>query len=384
MERLNRFHVRKRLNLGRSGCGVQSLALCLLVLVSGLAICAQTASTGALTGTVTDPSGAVVQNAKVTLRNDGTNETLTAISGQDGLYRFSLLPPGEYDLTVEAAGFSVIGVPDAAAALDTLDVLVPEVVIVAEREEAALALTRDIRSHPAAGHAPVVILGDSSETSALVRALEGGADDYLARPFEPEALIARTRAIIRRFVSEAAVQPLTRLPGNYAIEREMGNRLRERAAWALIYADLDDFKAFNDVYGFVQGDAAIVLLAESLVDAVKRKGGNGDFVGHVGGDDFVVVTTPPFAPAIADETIRSFDRDIPRLYKEEDVRRGRIVTRDRRGNPREYPIMSVSIGIVSSERGSIESIAHAAQIAAELKSLAKQRRGSIVVTDKRR
>ena len=286
---------------------------------------------------------------------------------------------------LETAGFSVIGVPDASAALDTLDVLVPDAVIIAEPDEAAaLALTSRIRAHPAAGHAPVGVVGRSNETSALVRALDAGADHYLARPFDAEALVARTRAIIRRFVSEAAVQPLTRLPGNYAIDREIGNRLRDRAAWALIYADLDEFKAFNDVYGFVQGNAAIVLLAESLVDATKRKGGNGDFVGHVGGDDFVVVTTPPFAQAIAEETIRTFDAEIPRLYKEEDLRRGGIVTRDRRGNPREHPIMSLSIGTVSSERNSIESVAHAAQIAAELKLLAKRRPGSNVVTDKRR
>src|SRR5262245_2949736 len=97
--------VDKRLHLLHAS-GVQSLVLCLVVVVSSLDVCAQSASTGALTGTVTDPSGAVVPNATIALRNHGTEETRTAITNPDGLYRFSLLPAGEYELTVEAVGFA--------------------------------------------------------------------------------------------------------------------------------------------------------------------------------------------------------------------------------------------------------------------------------------
>ena len=288
--------------------------------------------------------------------------------------------------SLERGGFSAIGVPDGKSALDTLEVTVPDLIVVDVMMPTmdGNELTRRIREMPSISNVPIIMLTNLSDTDDLVRGLDAGADDYLVKPFGPAELLARVRAKIRRVEGEASLQPLTRLPGNIAIDRELAKRLRTATPWAVLYVDMDNFKAFNDVYGFVHGDEAIVLLARILQDAMRRKGGHDDFVGHIGGDDFIVVTTPAHAEAIAEEAIVNFDRDVRELYAADDIVRGTIATKDRQGKGHTFPIMSISIGIVTSERPSIKTIAQIGEVAAELKAFAKSKLGSVFVKDKRR
>jgi diguanylate cyclase (GGDEF)-like protein len=174
------------------------------------------------------------------------------------------------------------------------------------------------------------------------------------------------------------------LPGNLAIEAELRRRIAAGEPFAVLYLDLDNFKAFNDVYGFTHGDEAIQLVASSAVDAVRRRGTAQDFVGHIGGDDFIIVTLPERAEEIAREIIDMFDRDIRKLYNAQDLRQGYIETRDRRGTLNRYPIMSLSIAIVSNEQRSLDNYAQIGEAAAELKRYAKSIGGSVYVKDKRR
>ena len=286
---------------------------------------------------------------------------------------------------LEHAGFSVLGAPDGQTALDTLEAIVPDVVVidVLMPNMNGFDLTRRIREIPSVAHVPIIILTALTESDDIVRGLDAGADDYLVKPFGPPELLARVRAKLRRSNNEASLQPLTRLPGNIAIDRELSRRLRHDALWALLYVDMDNFKAFNDVYGFIHGDEAIVMLARTLLDVTRRKGTPGDFVGHIGGDDFVVITTPEYAEAIAEEAIAIFDRDILTLYSTEDAARQSIVTKDRRGNVRTFPIMSISIGIITNEKRQIDNLAKIGEIAAELKHFAKSKSGSVYVKDQR-
>jgi diguanylate cyclase (GGDEF)-like protein len=286
---------------------------------------------------------------------------------------------------LEVAGFVVIGVADGQTALDTLDEVTPDVLVidVLMPNMDGYELTKRIRTLPAASHVPIIILTALNETDDLVRGLDAGADDYLVKPFGPAELLARVRAKIRR-AAETSLQPLTRLPGNIAIDRELNRRLRDDVPWALLYVDMDNFKAFNDVYGFVHGDEAIVMLGRILLEVSHAHGAHGDFVGHIGGDDFVVVTTPPQAEPIAQEAIEQFDRDIRTLYSREDSERGTIVTKDRRGIVRSFPLMTISIGIISCERSSITNLAQIGEIAAELKHFAKSKPGSVYVKDQRK
>jgi diguanylate cyclase (GGDEF)-like protein len=183
---------------------------------------------------------------------------------------------------------------------------------------------------------------------------------------------------------DSSLSPLTRLPGNLAIEAELRRRIEVNAPFAVLYLDLDNFKAFNDVYGFTHGDEAIQLIAGVAVDVVRRRGTTQDFVGHIGGDDFIIVTIPERGEEIAREIIDTFDRDIRNLYTQQDLRQGYIETRDRRGTLNRFPIMSLSVAIVSNEHRALENYAQIGEAAAELKRFAKSIGGSVYVKDKRR
>lgn len=178
--------------------------------------------------------------------------------------------------------------------------------------------------------------------------------------------------------------PLTRLPGGIAIENVLKKRLGSGQPLAFCVLDLDNFKAFNDRYGYANGSEVIKTTARIIEAAVKQKGSADDFVGHVGGDDFVVVTTPDYMRAIAAEIISEFDMAIPGFYDEADRKRGHILGKTRQGIEMEFPIMAISIAIVTNEHRKLSDPLEASEIAAELKDYAKTIPKSVFVIDKRR
>ena len=177
--------------------------------------------------------------------------------------------------------------------------------------------------------------------------------------------------------------PLTGLPGNVAIEREFARRARDGHPSCMMYVDLDNFKVYNDVYGFSQGDRVILLTARALREAVAKEGAPGDFIGHVGGDDFVVIAAPEAADAIAGTAVALFAAEVPSLYTPEDRGRGSIRGRDREGRQREFPLITLSIGILEclfETSVTFEDLSHRV---ASVKKLAKARAGNSVVRDRR-
>lgn len=148
--------------------------------------------------------------------------------------------------------------------------------------------------------------------------------------------------------------------------------------------DLDNFKAFNDRYGYARGSEVIKETAKIIEAAVKAKGGPDDFIGHVGGDDFVIITTPNRMRDISNEIIDRFDKQIPMFYSPEDREKGYIQGKTRQGVPMNFPIMTISIAIVTNERRRLQDPLEASEIAAELKDYAKTIPKSIYVVDQRR
>jgi PleD family two-component response regulator len=286
---------------------------------------------------------------------------------------------------LELGGFDVLSAPDGPTALALLDDRLPDVVVldvVMPLMDGYATLGR-IRRHATASHVPVIVLtGGGLDTTAPVKSLEAGADDFIAKPFSPQEMLARVRAKVRRANVDSSLQPLTRLPGNIAIEHEVRRRFETGERWAVIYADLDNFKAFNDHYGFVRGDDAIRLVSTTMSDTLKRIGTETDFLGHIGGDDFIIVTSAQRAENIARAVADTFDRDVPPLYDAVDRKNGWISAKDRRGNNVRFPLMSLSLAIVmpSARITSYQSIG---EVAAELKSFAKRQAGSFVAMDKR-
>jgi GGDEF domain-containing protein len=178
--------------------------------------------------------------------------------------------------------------------------------------------------------------------------------------------------------------PLTRLPGGIAIENVLKKRLESSQPLAFCVLDLDNFKAFNDRYGYANGSEVIKESARIIENVVKAKGTSDDFIGHVGGDDFVVITTPSHMREISNEIITQFDAKIPSFYDPQDRARGHILGKTRQGIEMQFPIMTISIAIVTNERRTLMNPLEASEIAAELKDYAKTIPKSVFVVDKRR
>jgi PleD family two-component response regulator len=283
-------------------------------------------------------------------------------------------------------GFDVLCAADGPSALALLDDRLPDVVVldvVMPIMDGYATLGR-IRRHATASHVPVIVLttGSGADTTEPVKSLDAGADDFISKPFSPQEMLARVRAKVRRANVDSSLQPLTRLPGNIAIEHEVRRRFEAREPWAVIYADLDNFKAYNDHYGFVRGDDAIRLVATTMSDSIKAVGTENDFLGHIGGDDFIIVTAPARAEQLARTVADTFDRDVLGLYDATDRAKGWIAAKDRRGNNTRYPLMSLSLAIVTAS-ARITSYQRIGEVAAELKSYAKRQAGSFVAMDKR-
>lgn len=231
---------------------------------------------------------------------------------------------------------------------------------------------------------PIIILTSQGDEDDKLTGLELGADDYMLKPFNHRELLSRVNNTIRRIDRNRRANPLTGLQGNIEIQTEINHRIAKNQLFSVIYSDLDNFKAYNDVYGFAFGDRAIKLTADIITDNVHSYGTNGDFIGHIGGDDFVVITVPESANEICEGIINDFDRKVLDLYSREDRENGYIVTTDRQGAVIKYPVMSISMAVVSNEQRNLENHLQVAEIAAELKKKAKALNGSVYIKDKRK
>jgi GGDEF domain-containing protein len=178
--------------------------------------------------------------------------------------------------------------------------------------------------------------------------------------------------------------PLTRLPGNIAIEREITRRLQEGSRFALCYADLDNFKSFTDHYGYIKGSEMIKLTGEIIHEVVKTHAGSDIFVGHVGGDDFVSIIDADKADAVCREILDRFDAEVVKHYTPDDLARGGIEGRDRYGVQRFFPIMTISIAVIINEAGQFSTAVEIAKTAAEIKDFAKEKAGSNYLINRRK
>jgi GGDEF domain-containing protein len=256
----------------------------------------------------------------------------------------------------------------------------PDMITVVESEGRARQLAEELRRN---GRADAVILL-SPETAPeaqdhLQVALPAPFD-----PAKPKQLMMNLAQALVQAQNQEPRNPLSGLPGVGLLREEVGKRLREGIVFGFLYVDLDNFKAYNDYYGFARGDEAIKLLADTLKKAVAECGASEDLAIHIGGDDFGVLATPARAAKIAEAVIAAFDAQVPNLYDKEDRERGFILTRDRRGNEARFPIMTLSVAGVSNVQRSIEGYLELSEIAAEMKTFAKQTSGSIYVQDRRR
>ncbi len=242
---------------------------------------------------------------------------------------------------------------------------------------------RRIRMNHRLEQIPVIILTASDAMPDKISSFDEGADEYLTKAMDPLEMEKRIQAVVRRYQQNMDRNPLTGLPGNNAIVRWLNERLQAAAVFAAVYTDLDNFKAYNDHYSFLQGDQVIRFTAETIRDVLEQAGSETDQAGHIGGDDFIFITEPQRPDELCREIIRRFDSGIRQFYSEEDLKRGGILARDRQGSWQNYPLISLSMAVVSNQFRLIHSAAEVAAIAGELKKQAKKIPGSVFVNDQR-
>jgi len=230
---------------------------------------------------------------------------------------------------------------------------------------------------------PIIMIAKRDHIAEQIMGIHSGFDDIMFEPFSPLELQLRIELNLKRAVETIQANPLTKLPGNIAIERKIKERIASGERFSVCYIDIDNFKSFNDKYGFDRRDDVIVQTARIILHAVQNFSESGAFVGHVGGDDFVIALNPDYEERIARQCIEEFDRLIPTHYSKEDQASGTIVVKNRRGEEEMFPIMSISIAAVTNLYRSFVSTGDIAQTAAEVKKYLKTQKGSVYLRDRR-
>jgi diguanylate cyclase (GGDEF)-like protein len=288
------------------------------------------------------------------------------------------------EVNLRSAGYDVSVAGDGEEALERATEIRPDLVLldVMMPRLDGFEVAQRLRKNPQTANTSIIMLTAKALSSDKVTGLQSGADDYIIKPFDPIELLARVKGTLRRAKEMRNLSPLTGLPGNIRIQEEIERQVREHRPFAVLYVDLDNFKTYNDKYGFVRGDRLIQGTARMIQDAVMASDADG-FIGHVGGDDFVAVVEPEVAEDVAKAVCDRFDTDRSLYYEDEELERGFVRMEDRKGVEQDIPLVSVSVGIATTSKRAFAHYGEAVAVATEMKQFAKRDGGSSYAVDRR-
>lgn len=263
---------------------------------------------------------------------------------------------------------------------------VPAAIIVDEDEleEDVEELCHKVRSDEDNSITPIIVVSSNSDKKHVLNCLAASATYYLVKPVDVDYLYYTMKTITNLLSLNRKISPLTNLPGNVQIQAEMKNRLSKKSYFVMLYFDMDNFKAYNDYYGFVKGDELIKFTARVICDNVHKNSEDNNFVGHIGGDDFVAIVEDENYEEICQNVIKDFDSGVQKYFNEEDIRKGYLEIANRKGIIEEFPITSISIGAVEVPEGRFHNSLEIGEAAAQVKHLAKTIPGSTYVIDRRK
>lgn len=278
----------------------------------------------------------------------------------------------------EVADFSNI-----QSSLDYIYSAIPDLMVIdiAMDDTFAITLLNEMKSDPIFGRLPVLAIFEDQFVIPKWDYLL--VDDYVRRSCLEADILLRVDLCIHRAERMVEVNPLTRLPGNIAINKQIQKRLDDNEFFALAYADLDYFKPYNDRYGFSRGDEVLKMMGRLILNTVKQKQAHGSFVGHIGGDDFVFIMDLEHIEETASEIIDNFNKIIPTFYDTEDRARGFIESVDREGSKKTFPLIGISIGAAHNRFRKFSHYGEIAEVASEMKKYAKCAGGGCFKIDKR-
>ncbi|MEX2275617.1 MAG: response regulator [Actinomycetota bacterium] len=305
-------------------------------------------------------------------------ETILVVDDDPDIARF-------VEVNLRSAGYDVSVAGDGEEALSKADELHPDLVLldVMMPRIDGFEVAQRLRKNPKTANTSIIMLTAKALSTDKVLGLTAGADDYIIKPFDPIELLARVKGTLRRAKEMRNLSPLTGLPGNIRIQEEIERMVSNDTPFAVLYCDLDNFKAYNDQKGFVRGDRLIQTTARIIQDAVAEFSGPEGFVGHVGGDDFVAVSPPEVAEDVAKRICVRFDEHRAEFYEPEDLERGFVKMEDRKGVLQEIPLVAISVGVATTAKRAFEHFANAVAVATEMKQFAKRDAGSSYAVDRR-
>jgi diguanylate cyclase (GGDEF)-like protein len=305
-------------------------------------------------------------------------ETILVVDDDPDIARF-------VEVNLRSVGYDVVVASDGEEALRRAEELQPDLMLldVMMPRVDGFEVAQRVRRNPRTANSSIIMLTAKALTSDRVLGLTSGADDYIIKPFDPIELLARVKTTLRRARDMKNLSPLTGLPGNIRIQDEIQRQVEEEHPFAVLYCDLDNFKAYNDHYGFVKGDRVITATARLLQETLSEFSKNEGFVGHVGGDDFVVVLPPDFAEDVAKRICDRFGDEVSSFYDRDDLERGFVEVEDRKGLPQKFGLIAISVGIATTAKRWFTHYGEAVDVATEMKQVAKRDSGSSYAVDRR-
>ena len=265
---------------------------------------------------------------------------------------------------------------------------IPSLIIINEDsiDENIIEICKRIRQNEDNSITPIIVVSSNREKEHRVEVLKECVEHYIKAPIDKEYMYYTIKNVIRLLDTNRRVSPLTGLPGNVQILAEMKKRLLNKENFVMLYLDLDNFKAYNDVYGFLNGDEIIKFTARTIGDNIDKLSTSGNtFIGHIGGDDFVaIVSEEDNYEAICQNIIAEFDKGVLKYFNEEDVERGYLEVPNRKCVIEQFPLTSISIGVVVAHKGRFHNVLEIGEVGAQVKHLAKTTMGSAYIIDRRK
>lgn len=263
---------------------------------------------------------------------------------------------------------------------------IPNLIIINgdDLEKDILKICEFIRKNPENAITPMIVTASSKDVNYRVEILKKVVEYYIPKPLHEVYFYYTIKNLSRLIDANRCISDLTGLPGNLQIEVELKRRISGRKLFAVLYADLDNFKAYNDKYGFMNGDEVIKFTANVLRDAIQKYGTKGDFLGHIGGDDFVAVVAYENARKIGREITKLFDKEITNYYSDEDIKNGYIKILNRKGKMEKYPLMTLTVAMISNKFKKYTSVLELGEDGASVKKKAKSIQGSTFLENRRK